>query len=142
MVNETSEKKDKDEDKKKAPNVLSLNKEMKDFKKETRATNNKILGILESLVNKEEKVEPVTEEEEKTESEVVELTKQQREIFEFYFDPADGFKANYDINLNIFTIEVPSKFSNVTDAHKALYKVDLRSKKVDQNNILGSIKNC
>lgn len=121
-------------------NVLSLKKEMDDFKKETRATNSKILGALESILNKDEKKAPVTEEEVKKDSEILPLNKQQREIFEYYFDPADGFDANYDINLNIFTIEVPEKFTNVTPAHKALYKKDLRSKKVDQNNILGSMK--
>lgn len=127
---------------KKAPvvSVESLAKDMEKFKEETRETNSKILGALESIMNKDEKQEPITEEKAQTESEVVELTKQQRDIFEYYFDPEDGFRANYDINLNIFTIEVPEKFSNVTPAHKALYKKDLRSKKVDQNNILGSIK--
>jgi len=123
-------------------NVFSLKKDMDDFKKETKATNDKILGVLESLVNKDENVspEPLAEEPKETESEIAKLTKQQRDIFEYYFDPVDGFKAWYDINLNIFTIDVPMKLSNNTDAHKVLYKQDLRSKKVDQNNILGSMK--
>lgn len=129
-----------DKPKKQVTNIFSLKKDMDEFKKETKETNTKILGALESIMNKDEKVEPITEEEPKVESEILELTKQQRDIFEYYFDPADGFTANYDINLNVFTINVPMKLSNVSDAHKALYKVDLRSKKVDSNNILGSIK--
>ena len=129
-----------DKPKKQVTNIFSLKKDMDEFKKETKETNTKILGALESIMNKDEVPEPVTEEKEKTESEIMELTKQQRDIFEYYFDPADGFTANYDINLNVFTINVPMKLSNVSDAHKALYKVDLRSKKVDSNNILGSIK--
>jgi len=122
-------------------NVLSLKKELDTFKEESKQRDTKIFSALETLLNKDEvNPEPVTEEPAETESEVIVLTKQQRDIFEYYFDPKDGFKANYDINLNVFTIEVPEKFSNVTDAHKALYKQDLRSKKVDPNNILGSMK--
>ena len=129
-----------DKPKKQVTNIFSLKKDMDEFKKETKETNTKILGALESIMNKDEKVEPITEEEPKVESEILELTKQQRDIFEYYFDPADEFTANYDINLNVFTINVPMKLSNVSDAYKSLYKVDLRSKKVDSNNILGSIK--
>jgi len=128
------------EEKKKTTNVLSLKKDMDEFKEETRKTNTKILGALESIMNDDKKVEPITEKEEETEEEIVKLTKQQRDIFEHYFDPADDFTAWYDINLNIFTIQVPVKLSNVSEAHKALYKNDLRSKKVDPNNILGSMK--
>jgi len=110
------------------------------FKNEVRETNDKIFGLLEKIVNKDPEPEILPVEEEKQESEVVELTHQQRTIFEHYFDPTDGFKAWYDINKNIFTIEVPMKLSNTTPAYQTLYKQDLRSKKVDQNNILGSIK--
>jgi len=139
----TDEKTTNETETKKEPplNLSILKKEMDEFKKETKQTNKTILGALETLMNKDEKPEPVTEKKVETKAEVVELTNQQKEIFEHYFDPVDGFKANYDVNLNIFTIEVPTTLSNVSEAHKALYKVDLRSKKVDPNNILGSMKN-
>jgi hypothetical protein len=119
-----------------------LKKELDDFKLEVKEQNSQILDILEKIVNKDEPVAPLTEPvlDNKQEEAVVELTPKQQEIFEYYFDPADGFKAWYDVNNNLFTIEVPMKLSNTTEAYRALYKQDLRSKKVDQNNILGSIK--
>jgi hypothetical protein len=114
--------------------------EFTSFKEEVKKTNETILGALESLLNKDPKPEILPPIEEKTESEIVNLTEKQKEIFEYYFDPTDGFKAWYDINKNIFTIEVPMALSNTTPAYRALYHQDLRSKKVDSNDILGSIK--
>jgi hypothetical protein len=123
-------------------NVLSLKKDMDDFKKETRETNERIFGLLEKIVNKDPEPDILPLVEEKQESEIVELNAQQKAIFDHFFDSVnDGFKAWYDINKNIFTIEVPMSLSNTTPAYRALYKQDLRSKKVDSNDILGSIKN-
>jgi len=117
-----------------------LGKELAEFKEETSKKINTILEAVESLLNKDPKKEILPPVEEKLESEIVPLTAKQQEIFEYYFDPSDGFKAWYDINKNIFTIEVPRNMSNNNDAYWSLYKQDLRSKKVDQNNILGSVK--
>jgi hypothetical protein len=126
---------------KQTANVFSLKKEMDDFKRETKETNDRIFGLLEKIVNKDPEPDILPILDEKQESEIVELTTQQRTVFEHFFDPRDGFKAWYDIGKNIFTIEVPMSMSNTTPAYRALYKQDLRSKKVDSNDILGSIKN-
>jgi len=114
--------------------------DFKTFKEETNQKIDKILGAVEGLLNKDPKKEILPEVEQAKDSEIVGLTEKQREIFEHYFDPTDGFTAWYDINLNIFTIEVPMKMSNTTPAYQSFYKQDLRSKKVDPNDILGSIK--
>jgi hypothetical protein len=121
------------------------NKDLEDFKTEQRETNNKILSVLETLVNKDKVIGQTMEadllEETKVpvESELQPLTGKQLIIFQKYFDEKDGFKAWYNVNQSIFTIEVPMKLSNMIDANRIMYKQDLRSKKVDQNNILGSI---
>jgi seryl-tRNA synthetase len=127
-------------------NIKSLEKDLESFKAEQSEKTNQILGILETLVNKDKEVGQTLDnkdllEEKKiaVEEEIQELTGKQRELFERYFDPIDGFKAWYNVNTNIFTIEVPMKLSNMIEAQRTLYKQDLRSKKVDQNNILGSI---
>ncbi|MFA7662763.1 MAG: hypothetical protein WCX88_02495 [Patescibacteria group bacterium] len=122
------------------PIQSDLKQELDDFKQEVRKQNDSILGILEKIVNKDEPVAPLAPVEEKTEESIVDLSPKQKEIFEYYFDITDGFKAWYDVNNNIFTIEVPMNMSNTNEAYRALYKQDLRSKKVDSNNILGSIK--
>jgi hypothetical protein len=126
---------------KKTVNVFSLKKKMDEFREETKQTNDRIFGLLEKIVNKDEEPDILPEMPDKDEEEIKELTQPQQTIFEHFFDPRDGFKAWYDINKNIFTIEVPMSLSNTTPAYRALYKQDLRSKKVDSNDILGSIKN-
>jgi len=125
--------------------VITLKKELDEFRENQNAKTDKILGILETIVNKEGVKKPIDNSDlletpkVKVEEEIQSLTGKQRELFERYFDPNDGFKAWYNLNENIFTIEVPMTLSNMIDAQKILYKQDLRSKKVDQNNILGSI---
>jgi len=114
--------------------------ELEQFKEETNKKIDKILGAVEGLLNKDERPDILPEKVEEEESEIAKLTPKQREIFEHYFDPTDGFEAWYDINKNIFTINVPMKMSNTTPAYQSYYKQDLRSKKVDPNDILGSIK--
>lgn len=65
------------------------------------------------------------------------LPAQYQKIFDDIFDPRDGFtgrlqmpeldaKGNTSSGL-MFTIIVPMKFSNMSDAHRVLYKQDLRS---------------
>jgi hypothetical protein len=121
------------------------NKDLEEFKAEQRETNNKILSVLETLVNKDKVIGQTMEADLLEETKVPEevelqpLTGKQLVIFQKYFDEKDGFKAWYNVNQSIFTIEVPMKLSNMIDAHRIMYKQDLRSKKVDQNNILGSI---
>jgi hypothetical protein len=64
-----------------------------------------------------------------------------QEIFEEYFDPQDGFGAEMSYEGNIsFTIIVPERFSNTTEAWKTYYKVDRRTKVLKQGNIEGGIK--
>jgi len=125
--------------------AITLKKELDAFKVEVRESNDKILDALEKVVNKEDSKPDLPDflkpKEVKEDEEIIELTAKQKEIFEYYLDPSDGFKAWYDLNKNIFTIEVPMTLSNTTPAYRTMYKQDLRSKKVDQNDILGSIKN-
>lgn len=119
------------------------------FKKDQERSLSSILGFVESLANKDKKIGQDSIEERfldeietkvPVEEELQDLTGKQLAIFEKYFDLEDGFKGWYNVNENIFTIEVPMKLSNMIDAQKNLYKQDLRSKKVDQNNVLGSIE--
>lgn len=73
-----------------------------------------------------------------------------KRVFEKYFDPEDGFTARLafpETRENgsedggiTFTIFVPDKFSNVTPAHKALYKVDLRTRALQPHNIAKGIE--
>lgn len=122
-----------------------IKEEFEEFKKKTEEQNNQILGILETLVNKDKDTKTIdttdllTTKKVPLEEEVQALSGKQKELFERYFDPADGFKAWYNVNENLFTIEVPMSLSNTSEAHRTLYRQDLRVKKVDQNNILGSI---
>lgn len=122
--------------------IKSLKKEMDDFKDEVKNGNNKILDILEKIINKDDvgmatpKVAEVVE----IKSGVVELTPEQNAVFEKYFDKDDGFSATYNISDNVFAISVPIKLSNATQAYKDFYRKDLRSRKVDPNNVLGSIE--
>ena len=62
------------------------------------------------------------------------------EVFTKYFDRADGFDAKLDLIENTFTIVVPPKFSNSSNAHKEYYPVDKRLIKLDSNNPLGTVE--
>lgn len=130
-------------DDKKAVNVKSLKKEIDDFKEEQTVFQNKVLGVLETLINKDKKIgDELPKEVEQVAAAPLsmDLTPAMREIFEKYFDPADGFKAAFNSEESTFIIEVPENLSNASDAHKKFYKQDLRVRKVDQNNVLGSIE--
>lgn len=123
----------------------TIREDFEKFKEETTATNNKMLSILETLVNKDNFTKPMdiakmTEVPKVPAGEEIRMLEgKQREVFENYFSVEDGFRAWYNVNENIFTIEVPMKLSNMIEAQRTMYKQDLRSKKVDQNNVLGSI---
>lgn len=77
------------------------------------------------------------------------LPPQYQKIFEKYFDPADGFTARLmfpevDEKGNetggiTFTIVVPLKFTNETDAYLKMYKQDLRTRALLPHNIAGGI---
>ena len=130
----------------KAPNMLSLNKDLQDFKEDVGGKFDNIKTLLEGIVNKD-KTENTVREEYKAPSkkefkkpEEVELTDQQNEIFEKYFDARDGFKSKYSPDESLFVIYVPLELSNASDAYKSYYKSDRRAIKVDQNNQLGSIE--
>lgn len=69
------------------------------------------------------------------------LNPKYKEVFDKYFDEIDGFIGSYNELESMFTIEVPLTLSNMTDSEKGFYKKDLRSKKVDQNDVLGSMDN-
>lgn len=139
-------------------NVKSLKKEMDEFKADVGQKFDTVKNLLEEIVNKDKKandfrdvktVSPETLMGENgtyapTQSTPVVATKvpllpEQREIFEKYFDPMDGFKAEYIPSESSFLIEVPNNLSNCSEAYLQFYKKDIRCKKVDQNDPLGSI---
>ncbi len=130
-------------------NIKSLKKELEEFKADVGQKFDTVKGLLENLVNKDKAANVLRVNKEDTTaiqstpvasaSSDVRLTSEQQTIFEKYFDPADGFTASYNILESIFTISVPLSLSNADNAYKQYYKKDLRSKKVDQNNPLGSI---
>jgi len=71
----------------------------------------------------------------------VQLKPEYKAVFDKYFDETDGFIGSYDELNSMFTVEVPLTLSNMVDASQKFYGKDLRSKRVDQNDILGSIDN-
>lgn len=128
----------------KKPTILGLKKELDEFK-------NEILDILKGslggggrittsfsdyLLNSNDggEQETVTPKVQST------LPENYQAIFEEYFDPTDGFEAEMSYEGNIsFTIIVPMKFSNTTEAWRTYYKVDRRTKVLKQGNIEGGI---
>jgi len=122
------------------PNEVEvLKKEMDDFKKEQTEHNNLVVEMLGKLVEKDKTVIQEKPVETPKVEQSFDLPESYRVVFEKYFDTADGFTAAYDNIESLFIINVPLKLSNLTSAHKDFYKKDERVKKVDQNNILGSI---
>ena len=136
-------------DKKKTDTIKSLKKEMDDFKADVNNKFDTVKSLLEEIVNKDKRPNEVREETPIIEeggpvaplkkAEEVSLSEEQNKIFIKYFDPEDGFTATID-GEGIFKIIVPLSLSNATQAHKDFYKFDYRTKKVDQNNVLGSIE--
>jgi hypothetical protein len=119
----------------KKPTVLGLKKDLDEFKTE-------VLGLIKKLLPEDggaqKQEEPKNQESEKKPTA---LPSNYQTIFEEYFDIKDGFEAeiSYDDNIS-FTIIVPMKFSNASEAWKTYYKVDKRMKVLKQGNIEGGIK--
>lgn len=116
-------------------------------KSEFEAFQKSILGALEKLGESKEKVE-VKKEVATVEDNGV-LPKQYQNLFEKYFDPADGFTGRLtfpEIDEDgkesgglTFSIFVPDKFSNATDAWKTYYKTDIRVKALSSTDLAGGI---
>lgn len=137
--------------------IKSLKKELDEFKTDVGGKFDTVKNLLEEIVNKDTKqneersvtpanVEVIDKEKapeatvEAPKAQNVPLTPEQTLIFEKYFDPEDGFTAEYNIDESVFIINVPLNLSNADDAYKKYYKKDVRVKKVDQNNITGSME--
>ena len=135
---------------KKTLSLKSIKKEMDTNNAKTFEALKSIGTAVEMLVNKEKVIGQTYETKEEPKEEggaqipkegKIELNGQELEIFNKYFDESDGFKATFSPDKTEFTVEVPLDLSNTTQAYKELYKKDLRTKKVDQNDTLGSIDN-
>lgn len=129
-----------------------LRKDFEEFKQSVNDTQNKIIDILERMQNKEEvrqEKEPELKDEPIMPMQVGFLPPNYKKIFDNYFDAEDGFEASFDFpeqNANggesgglTFTIKVPEKMSNMIDAQKNFYKVDLRTVVLKPNNIAKGI---
>lgn len=128
----------------KGVNVQFVNKKIDDFVQKQEEQNNRILGLLEAIVNKDKSiVEDVKREENrvKVEAKPSTLPALYEEVFSKYFDREDGFDAIFDEKGLTFTIIIPNNLSNRTEAEKSFYKEDLRSKRIELNNIIGGIEN-
>ena len=78
------------------------------------------------------------------------LPPQYQKVFEKYFDEDDGFTAritfpDVDDKGNetggiTFTIFVPEKFTNTSDAYRKMYKQDLRTRALQPHNIVKGIE--
>lgn len=123
-------------------------KEFNDFKKEVRDNTDRILDALSQAQGTPhiEKIKETGEEINEFSEEVLQkygtlIPMEYNEIFDKYFDLADGFRARWSVPKKdesgciMFTILVPSKFSNMTPAHKDMYKEDVRSKPVQALNV-------
>jgi len=125
------------EEEAKSVNIKSLNKDLQEFKEEVRGSVDKILAILEKPVEKVEEAKEIGTPPEG----VKKLPQQYQVIFEEYFDIEDGFVARLDFQSNItFTIIVPLKFSNITDAYRDYYHKDERTVVLNQGDIEGGIR--
>jgi len=138
---------------KKADNFVSK-ESFEQFQSSNDDKLNKIVGVLETLVNQKEPERRVMTvgAEKKTDAgnvsnspsneEVIHnldsIAPEYQEIFEKYFEMSDGFKGMLK-GVN-FKIEVPLHLSNVQDAHKTFYKRDIRHKVLDSHDIEGSIE--
>ena len=118
----------------KKPTVLGLKKDLDEFKTE-------VLGLLKKLLPEDGGAQKQEPEPETKKQQSTALPTNYQVIFEEYFDIKDGFEAeiSYDDNIS-FTIIVPMKFSNASEAWKKYYKVDKRMKVLKQGNIEGGIK--
>lgn len=155
--------------KKVAPKGVSK-KEFESFQQETRDGISTILDALDKFapgnatppvtvaspsdVAPQVSVKVEVTDEEAAEAESAEamayLPPQYARIFQRYFDEDDGFTARLSFPTVdekgredggiTFTIVVPDKFSNVSEAHKSLYKVDLRTRALQPHNLAKGIE--
>lgn len=116
-------------------------------KKEFEASQKTILDAIKSITPvvapKDVKKIPATVEDNAV------MPKQYQNIFEKYFDPEDGFTGRLtfpEIDEDgkeggglTFSIFVPDKFSNATDAWKQFYKRDIRMKALSATDLAGGI---
>lgn len=107
-----------------------------DFERLKKETDDKLDRILNIITAKESA--PV-EEREPFKGMVGNLPPEFHAVFVKYFDPNDGFTAEYDPIENTFDIIVPPRFSNWIQANLEYYKTDRRRKKLDVGNSLGAI---
>ena len=125
----------------KKPTILGLKKELDEFKAE-------VLDILKvALTPKETTVDLTTDTDimeggaQDDDKSVKVLPAKYQAIFEEYFDTTDGFTAEMSFENNIeFTIDVPRKFSNATEAHWTGNHADKRNKVLQAGNIEGGIR--
>ena len=130
------------ENEKKVDTIKSLKKELREFKSEMLEMVNKIIEAKEGVAPiKTVETIKVDEGGAQEVGTSTTLPANYQFIFEEYFDPADGFTAEMSFENNIeFTINVPIKFSNASEAHLTLYKKDRRVKVLQQGDIEGGIK--
>lgn len=120
------------------------------FKETVEATQNRILDLLEQQAKLRDAVpETPAQIVEKDPSNNDFLPNHYQKIIDKHFDPTDGFEGRITFpEMNpeggemggiTFTLVVPPKFSNMTDAHKKFYKVDLRTVALRPENIIRGI---
>lgn len=117
------------------------------FKQEVNENQTKILDILEKMGSSSKKVVGESDSASfENSSGLIDshLPVQYKVIFEKYFDPDDGFEAKLVFPESggaiMFSISVPLKISNATQAHKDFYKKDTRDKALSPSDIAGGIE--
>lgn len=118
-------------------------------KTEFKAFQETILNALKNLVPSKEEKEAQKKRVIATVEDNAVMPKQYQTIFEKHFDPEDGFTGRLtfpEIDENgkesgglTFSIFVPEKFSNATDAWKQYYKNDIRMKALSASDLAGGI---
>lgn len=125
------------------PSVAQKYVSKEDFEDLKKATDEKLDRILNIIASKEEPIAPVvhigSDKAEVFVGNVGNLPPEFQAVFMKYFDPQDGFTAEYDPLENTFAILVPPKFSNAIPANLQFYKVDKRLKKLEASNPLSTI---
>lgn len=115
-----------------------------DLRAELDAFKSEVLSILKDGLTQKRKIEVEVDDGGPIEEYPVSKTslpENYQTIFEEYFDPADGFEAEMSYEGNIsFTIIVPMKYSNTTEAWRTLYKSDRRTKVLKQGSLESDIK--
>ncbi|MBT9169541.1 MAG: hypothetical protein DDT19_02902 [Syntrophomonadaceae bacterium] len=115
-------------------------------KKEFEAFQKTMLEAITALAPKPEEKKKVVE---ATAEDNAVMPKQYQTIFEKHFDPKDGFTGRLtfpEISEDgkesgglTFSIFVPDKFSNATDAWKQMHKKDIRVKALSASDLAGGI---